>query len=173
MPVKKYECISHYQKIVGASLWKKKEDVKGLGGKSRLIDPKTDILQNYFGTPLIQNAGDIDKMISACKASMFHVAGYHENCPKNQNLRCQYQQDGLNGPNSYKGKGGLALDVRAAILPVYNDLCKRENLSKCLHGRTQNRNESFNAMEWYGIVYRRPIIWALISLGCLWCYYPF
>ena len=55
---------------------------------------------------------------------MFHVAGYHENCPKNQNSWCQYQQDGLNGPNSYKGKGGLALDVRAAILPVYNDLCK-------------------------------------------------
>ena len=38
------------------------------------------------------------------------------------------------------------IEVRTAILPVYNDLCKRENLSKCLHGRTQNRNESFNGM---------------------------
>ena len=87
-------------------------------------------------------------MISACKASMFHVAGYHDNCPKNQNSWCQYQQDMLNGTNSYKDKGGHPLDVRAAILPVYNDLCKRENVSKCLHRRTQNRNESFTGMIW-------------------------
>ena len=112
------------RKLLGQVFERKKEDAKGLRGKSRLIDPKTDILQNYFGTPLLQNVGYIDKMISTCKASMFHVAGYHENCPKNQNSWCQYQQDGLNGPNSYKGKGGLALDVGAAILPEYNDLYK-------------------------------------------------
>ena len=52
----------------------------------------------------------------------------------------------LNGTNSYKDIGRLPLDVRAAILPVYNNLCKRENLSKCLRGRTENRNESFNGM---------------------------
>ena len=45
-------------------------------------------------------------------------------------------------------KSGLPLDVRAAILPVSNNLCKLENLSNCLHGRTQNRNESFNRMIW-------------------------
>ena len=47
-----------------------------------------------------------------------------------------------------KDKGGLSLYVRAAILPLYNDLCKRENLPKCLDGRTQNSNESFNGMIW-------------------------
>ena len=77
---------------------------------------------------------------------MFDVGGYHDNCLKNQNSWCQYQQNMLNRTNSYMDKGGLPLDVHAAILPVYNDLCKRENLSKCLHGRTQNRNESFNGM---------------------------
>ena len=29
---------------------------------------------------------------------------------------------------------------------MYNDLCKRENLSKCPYGCTQNRNESFTGM---------------------------
>ena len=77
---------------------------------------------------------------------MFHVGGYHDNCPKNQNSWCEYQQDMLNGTISYMDKGGLPLDVRAAILHVQNDLCKQENLSKCLHGRTQNRNESSNGM---------------------------
>ena len=115
----------------------KKKDVKGLGGKDRLTDTKIDTLQNYFDIALHQNVGDIDKMISACTVSMFDVACYHDNCPKNQNSWCQYQQDLLNGTNSYKDKGGLPLDVRVAILPMYNDLCKRENLSKCLHGRTQ------------------------------------
>ena len=40
------------------------------------------------------------------------------------------------------------MDVRKAILPIYTDLCKPENLSKCLHGRIQNPNESFNGMIW-------------------------
>ena len=40
------------------------------------------------------------------------------------------------------------MDVRQAILPTYNDLCQREHLVKCVHGRTQNANESFNGMIW-------------------------
>ena len=134
-PVKKYECIGHYKKRVGTCL-RKKKDVKRLDGKGRLTDAKIDTFQNYFGIGLRQNVGDIDKMISTCKASMFHAAGYIDNCPKNQNSWCQYQQDMLNWTNSYKGKGGLSLDVLASILHVHNDLCIRENLSKCLHGLT-------------------------------------
>ena len=145
-PVKMYECISHYQKRVGTRLQKKKEGVKGFAGKGRLTDAKIDTLQNYSCIAVRQNVGNIDNMISACKASMFHVAGYHGNCPKNENSWCQCQQNRLNGNNSYKDIGGLLLDVSAAILPVRNDLCKRENLSKCLHGRTQNTIENFNAM---------------------------
>ena len=64
-----------------------------------------------------------------------------------------------NYQNSCKGKGGLPLEIRAAILSLYNDFCKRENLSKYLDGSTQNLNETFN-----GIVYRRPIMVSLISL---------
>ena len=31
---------------------------------------------------------------------------------------------------------------------IYQDLTKHEELAKCLHGRTQNANESFNNMIW-------------------------
>lgn len=46
--------------------WKK--DVKEIGGNVRLNDAKIDTLQRYFGIALRQNAGDIDKIISTCKA---------------------------------------------------------------------------------------------------------
>ena len=101
-------------------IFERKKDIKKLGGKGRLTDTKTDTLQNYLSIAFRQNVGGIDKMISVCKASMFYVAGYHENCPRNQNSWCQYQQDILNGTSSYKDKGGLPLDLLAAILPVYN-----------------------------------------------------
>ena len=40
------------------------------------------------------------------------------------------------------------MDVRKTILPIYQDLCKPEMLAKCMHGKTQNANESFNGMIW-------------------------
>ena len=120
---------------------------KSLGGPGRLTDAKIDVLQNYFGIAQRQNVNDLDEMVKSTKASMFHVAGYHENCPKQKESWCQYNLDKLNGTKFYKKKG-FPLDVRQAILPTYNDLCQRENLVKCLHGRTQNANESFNGMIW-------------------------
>ena len=77
-----------------------------------------------------------------------HLCFMLPNWPKNQKSWCQYQQDQYNRTSSYKDKGDIPLDVLSAILPVYNDLCKRENLSKCLIGRSQSRNESFNGMIW-------------------------
>ena len=64
-------------------VFERKKDVKGLGWEGPLTNAKTDTLQNCFGIPLCQNAGDIEKMISGCKAFMSHVAGYHGNCLKN------------------------------------------------------------------------------------------
>ena len=43
---------------------------------------------------------------------MFHVADYHDNCPKNHKLWC-HQQSILNGTNSYKDKGDFSLDLRS------------------------------------------------------------
>ena len=42
----------------------------------------------------------------------------------------------------------LPIDVRRAILPIYQSLCRSEMLKKCLHGKIQNANESFNEMIW-------------------------
>ena len=74
----------------------------------------------------------------------------------------------LNGTSCYKDKAGLPLHIRAAFFPVYNDLCmiyKRENLSKCLHGRTQNRKESFNEMIWNRLLKANHVGIDILSLG--------
>ena len=66
--------------------------------------------------------------------------------------------------NSYKDKDGLPLDVRAAILPVYNDLWKWENLSKYLDSRTHKTEMKF-LTAWHGLAYQRPIMWVLTPWG--------
>jgi len=65
-----------------------------------------------------------------------------------KNSWCQYQRDKINNTTLYKSKGELPVEVRKAILPIYTDLCKEEMLRKCLHGKTQNCNESFNGTIW-------------------------
>ena len=115
----KCECVGHYQERVGTRLRKLKKKTKGLGGKGRLTDTKIDILQNYFGIALRQNVGNLDAMTKACKASMFHVADYHDSCPKRRDSWCQFQKDTLLNTSLYKSKGGIPVDVRTSIIHIY------------------------------------------------------
>jgi hypothetical protein len=163
--IRKQECIGHYQKRVGCRLRKLKSKTKGLGGRGRLTDAKIDTLQNYFGIALRENVGNLDAMRKGCLASMYHVAGYHNTCPLSTNSWCQSQRDKVNNTNHYKPKGSLPLDVRKAILPTYTDLCKEELLKKCLHGKTQNANESFNATIWNRIPKATHVGLDALSLG--------
>ena len=54
----------------------------------------------------------------------------------------------MNNTNLYKPGVRIAPDVIKEVKPIYADLTKEVDLSKCLHGLTQNANESFNAMIW-------------------------
>ena len=146
-PVKKYECIGHYQKRVGCRL-RKLRVKKNLGGKGRLTVAKIDLMQNYFGIALRQNVGNLQDMKRACMASLQHSCGYHDTCPKDSQTWCQFQKDKQDGTNLYKNKHFLDVDIRRALLPIYIDLCRDDMLSKCLHGKTNNANESYNGMIW-------------------------
>ena len=87
-------------------------------------------------------------MNSAIKTSLYHVCDYHDRCPKSDDTWSLYQKDKLNGTKDYKSKGALPLEIRSAIIPIYNNLTKPKMLEKCLHGKTQNANECFNGMIW-------------------------
>ena len=66
---------------------------------------------------------------------MYHVAAYHDSCPRSKDSWCQYQVDKLNNTNLYKSNGELPIDVRKAIIPIYNDLRKDEMLKNVFMGR--------------------------------------
>ena len=61
---------------------------------------------------------------------------------------CKYQADKINGTNNYKKKSGLPKIIYDFIRPVFISLSNEELLKKCLHGKTQNNNESFNGVIW-------------------------
>lgn len=169
----KYHCVGHYQKRVGNRLRKLKTRVKGLGGrtkkvpervvdhrivkakvlKGRLTDSLIDTLQNYFGIALRSSHTTVPELRSALLASFFHVCSsegrnFHTYCPKSSDSWCQYQRDQHNNTNLHKPGPGLDDDVIKEVKPIYSDLTKDQELSKCLHGQTQNANESFNATIW-------------------------
>ena len=42
----------------------------------------------------------------------------------------------------------MPLDIVTKLKPIFAELSDENLLEKCLHGKTQNQNESFNSMIW-------------------------
>ena len=151
---KKKQCIGHVQKRVGTALRKLKKEDSKLGGKGKLTNHMIDKLQNYYGIAIRSNVGNLEGMKKAVAASLFHCASsdkrpLHEHCPPGDSSWCAYQQGKAKGvPNEHKHGPGLPLEVIAKVKPIYQRLSQDDLLQKCLHGKTQNQNESLNGMIW-------------------------
>ena len=52
------------------------------------------------------------------------------------------------GTNECVHGQGLSLEIIKHVKPIFQDLQNDTLLSKCLHGKTQNQNESFNSTIW-------------------------
>lgn len=158
--IEKLECVGHIQKRMGSrlrSLCKQKKgqklsDGKGLTGKGRLTDATIDKLQNYYGLAIRRNCNDLENMIRAVWSTYFHKRStddrpLHHLCPEGADSWCKYNKAlQLNQP--YTHEISLPEAVLLAIHPTYKDLAKPDLLKKCLHGQTQNPNESFNSVIW-------------------------
>lgn len=158
--IEKLECVGHVQKRLGTRLRKLRQDLsgkklsdgKGIKGKGRLTDGEIDKLQTYYGMAIRANAGDLKKMKEAVWATYFHKLSTEENpvhalCPKGLDSWCGYQRQ-ISGGDVYQHKHSLPEAVMDVIKPIYRDLANETLLSKCLHGCTQNPNESFNQSIW-------------------------
>ena len=42
----------------------------------------------------------------------------------------------------------MPLDIVMKLKPIFAELSDESLMEKCLHGKTQNQNESFNSMIW-------------------------
>lgn len=153
LTIEKLECIGHVQKRVGNRLRNLRKKVKSITGKGKLTLHAIDKLQNYYGIAVRSNIGNLEAMEKAIHATLFHVASskdnnYHDHCPSGPNSWCGAQRDKANGTMLHKPGPGFPLHVIAHLKPVFADLSKHDLLEKCLHGMTQNQNESFNNMIW-------------------------
>lgn len=150
--IEKLECVGHYQKRVGKAL-RQLVACQKLGGKGKLTQALIDKLQNYFGIALRSSTGSVEQMYKAIWASLFHVAAndkqpLHAKCPLGEDSWCSYQVAKAKGV-PYKHKGpGIPIEILRKIKPAYERLTDKKMLQKCLHGKTQNINESFNGMIW-------------------------
>ena len=81
-----------------------------------------------------------------------------------QNLQI-HQKDRQDNTNYYKSNGDLPIDVRRAILPIYQSLWKYEMLEKCLHSKTQNTNKSFKGIIWNRVPKATYVGLDVLSLG--------
>lgn len=158
--MEKLECIGHVQKRMGSRLRKLRTTMKGkrlsdnkiLSGKGRLTDKHIDSLQYYYGAAIRSNTESLDSMKKAVWATFLHKASsdekpQHQLCPKGEETWCKYNRSQLDG-SEYHHANSLPLAVVEAIKPTYKDLAKPELLAKCLHGKTQNPNESLNGLIW-------------------------
>lgn len=156
----KLECLGHVQKRMGSRLrslckrmrGKKLSDGKILRGTGRLTDPAIDKLQNYYGLAIRRNKNDLQAMIKAVWATYFHKLStdekpQHQLCTKGADSWCGYNKS-IELKQPYTHKNSLPEAVLLAIKPIYQDLSKPDLLKKCLHGHTQNPNESFNNVIW-------------------------
>ncbi|GFV96438.1 uncharacterized protein TNCV_2943711 [Trichonephila clavipes] len=152
--VTKLECIGHVQKRVGGGCVNyKKKTTKGLGGKNKLTDKLIDRIQNYYGIAIRNNVGNLQKMMSSVIAAFFHcVSGknnsLHGQCPKGSESWCRYQRAKAAGSPLKEIEQGLPNKIINQIKPTYLKLGNETLLKKCLHGKTQICNESYNNILW-------------------------
>ena len=87
-------------------------------------------------------------MKKSAAAVLFHVAStdekpWHDHCPDGtDSWWCRYKKGRAMGTNTFVHGKGLSLEVIRHAKPIFDDLQRDSLLTKCLHGKTENQNES-------------------------------
>lgn len=158
----KIECVGHVQKRMGRRLrelkksmrGKKLKDGKVLGGKGRLTDKLINQLTIYYGNAIRNNKDSLTDMRKAVWAVFYHTRSCdkklsHDFCPVGENSWCLYQQaKALGNASKFRHKKSVPIAVMDCVKPIFKDLSDPSLLRRCLGGKTQNNNESYNALVW-------------------------
>lgn len=148
--INKLECIGHVQKRMGSRLLKICKEKK-LGGKGGLTKVEIDRIQNYYGMAIRNNCNNVEAMRRAIWAIFFHKLStdekpQHHLCPRGPDSWCKFNNPATT--SSYKHKNSVPENILLAVKPIFRDLSQQDLLKKCLHGKTQNPNESLNSVIW-------------------------
>lgn len=165
MPVVKEECCGHIQKRMGKALmnvvnsakgtkfvvnssgyvvYKDKPDtrqgdklVRGIGGIGKLTAKAIKSIQGHYGGAIRNNVGDLDGMKKSIWAIYHHRSGNHEHCG-----------DWCSPDPIIANKNWLPPYICEQMRPAFGKLSADALLEKCLHGGTQNANESYHNNIW-------------------------
>ncbi|GFX74077.1 uncharacterized protein TNCV_490411 [Trichonephila clavipes] len=175
--VEKLECIGHVMKRMGTRLRRLKTKMRGqklsdgkpLCGRNRLTEAEIDRLQAYYGLAIRRNLSSVKGMQQAIWAIFLHKLSTDEKpqhgfCPSDTDTWCKFKKAELLG-ETYHHKNSLPVDVVEAMRPVFRDLANPELLKKCLHGGTQNPNESVNNVIWSRVPKKTFVQLEVLSLG--------
>ncbi|CAH3044662.1 unnamed protein product [Pocillopora meandrina] len=163
----------HVQKRMGKHLMNLKACSKGkladgkpIGGRGRLTEGKIKQLQRYYGLAIRQNTltkanpseREVDIAVYAMKQNIIAIlhhcvnstdnAKQHRFCPPGDSSWCKWQQDQATGTSTYKGDDCLPEVFVETLKPTFVSLSDSKLLERCVRGKTQNPNESINAMVW-------------------------
>ncbi|GFW69152.1 uncharacterized protein TNCV_1819061 [Trichonephila clavipes] len=158
--VEKLECVGHVQKRMGTRLRNilkmskgiKLSDGKNISGRGRLTLKEVDSIQHYYGLAIRKNLSSVEDMKRAIWAIYFHKLSTEDNpqhalCPLGEASWCGNNRSIVTG-EFYIHKHSLPESILLKVKKVFRDLTEKDLLKKCLHGRTQNPNESFNKCIW-------------------------
>ncbi|GFX70586.1 uncharacterized protein TNCV_875601 [Trichonephila clavipes] len=175
--VEKLECIGHVMKRMGTRLRRLKTKMRGqklsdgkpLCGRNRLTEAEIDRLQAYYGLAIRRNLSSVKDMQQAIWAIFLHKLSTDEKpqhgfCPSDSDTWCKFKKAELLG-ETYHHKNSLPVDVVEAMRPVFRNLANPELLKKCLHGGTQNPNESVNNVIWSRVPKKTFVQLEVLSLG--------
>ncbi|GFT69180.1 uncharacterized protein TNCV_2253431 [Trichonephila clavipes] len=88
----------------------------------------------------------------------------HGFCPIGKDSWCGFKK-AETSCKSYKHKNSLPVAVVEAMRPIFRDLSHPDLLKKCLHGKTQNPNESFHNVIWSRVPKATFVQIETLSLG--------
>ncbi|GFX98700.1 uncharacterized protein TNCV_1502781 [Trichonephila clavipes] len=110
------------------------------------------LIQHYYGLAIRKNLSSVEDVKRAIWAIYFHKLSTEDNpqhalCPLGEDSWCGYNRSIVTG-EFYIHKHSLPESILLKVKKVFRDLTEKDLLKKCLHGRTQNPNESFNKCIW-------------------------
>ncbi|GFW11124.1 uncharacterized protein TNCV_2842501 [Trichonephila clavipes] len=133
-----------------------------------VYEAEIDRLQAYYGLAIRRNLSSVKDMQQAIWAIFLHKLSTDEKpqhgfCPSDTDTWCEFKKQNCLG--RHQNKNSLPVDVVEAMRPVFRDLANPELLKKCLHGGTQNPNESVNNVIWSRVPKKTFVQLEVLSLG--------
>ncbi|XP_066599703.1 uncharacterized protein [Prorops nasuta] len=151
------ECVGHVEKRMGTRLRNAKKSNEEIGGEGtdKLTDKIINEMTKFYGLAIRQHSNSIEEMQKAIWATFYHKCSsdenpQHQNCPEGNDSWCKWRQAEAKGElgQFLHDKPPLAPQVQEIVKPVYEDLSRKDLLTRCLGAETQNDNESLYSLIW-------------------------